>query len=300
MTRRVAGAPISWGVCEVPDWGHQMTPDRVLEEMTSLGLVATELGPDGFLPDDPTELREMLAAHSLSLVAGFVPVVLHDPARWAGERAMAESRFATLSAGGAEMAVLAAATGADGYEESTRLTDSQWEHLVGALLELEALAALQGLTVSVHPHYGTMIEDEASIHRFLAETATGMCLDTGHVLVGGGDPVAVAERAGPRITHVHLKDVDTAMAAGVRAGETSYYEAVRHGMYRPLGAGDVDVAAILDLLDAAGYGGWLVLEQDLVLEEEPPPGSGPIEEVGSSLRFLEEPPDGDFEGSPDA
>src|SRR5690606_3894494 len=115
---KIAGAPISWGVCEVPGWGHQMTPDRVLEEMSTLGLTATELGPDGFLPADPAELRALLGAHGLSLMAGFVPVVLHDPDRWPAERDEVDRRLEVLAAGGAEMAVLAAATGVDGYEET--------------------------------------------------------------------------------------------------------------------------------------------------------------------------------------
>ena len=76
---RIAGAPISWGVCEVPGWGHQLDPDRVLREMREVGLAATEFGPAGFLPDDPAGKVATLAAHGLAAVGGFVPVVLHDP-----------------------------------------------------------------------------------------------------------------------------------------------------------------------------------------------------------------------------
>ncbi|HEV2950702.1 MAG TPA: inosose dehydratase, partial [Actinomycetota bacterium] len=82
LTGRVAGAPISWGVCEVPGWGHQMTPERVLSEMRAAGLGATELGPEGFLP--PTRARALLAKNDLQLVAGFVPAVLHEVAELRG------------------------------------------------------------------------------------------------------------------------------------------------------------------------------------------------------------------------
>ncbi len=78
---RVAGAPISWGVSEVPGWGYQLTPERVLPEMRDLGLVATEFGPDGFLPADPQAKAETLRSFGLSAVGGFVPVLLHDPNR---------------------------------------------------------------------------------------------------------------------------------------------------------------------------------------------------------------------------
>ncbi len=81
---RVAGAPITWGVCEVPAWGHRMEPDRVLSEMASIGMRATELGPAGFLPTDPSALQEVLRSHGLRLVGGFVPVVLHRPESLAG------------------------------------------------------------------------------------------------------------------------------------------------------------------------------------------------------------------------
>src|SRR6478735_743986 len=75
---RIAGAPISWGVCEVPNWGYQLTPDRVLAEMQDVGLSATELGPDGFLPADPGQMAKVLDAHQLTAVGGFSPLLMHQ------------------------------------------------------------------------------------------------------------------------------------------------------------------------------------------------------------------------------
>ena len=72
--RRIAGAPISWGVCEVPGWGTQLPPERVLAEMAGLGIEATELGPLGWLGADPAA---RLGEYGLALVGGFVPLVLH-------------------------------------------------------------------------------------------------------------------------------------------------------------------------------------------------------------------------------
>lgn len=287
MTFAVAGAPITWGVCEVPGWGHQLDPDRVLAEMASLGLTATELGPDGFLPYDPAELRTVLERHRLRLVAGFVPVVLHDRARWEEERGEMDRQLATLAAGGAEMAVLAASSGVDGYEGAASLTDDEWDHLVAALAESSTVAASHGLGISLHPHYGTVVERPDEIERVLAASPVDLCLDTGHVMVGGGDPVAVAELAAGRITHVHLKDVDAATAERVRRGEVTYHQGVVAGLYRPLGQGDVDLAAILTVLDGAGFDGWIVLEQDTVLSSEPPAGAGPMADAAESIRFLQ-------------
>ena len=279
---RVAGAPISWGVCEVPGWGHQMDPERVLEEMAAAGLAATEFGPDGFLPQDPEARTALLAGHGLTAVGGFVPVVLHDPER----DPLPEVRRALAGFGSARTLVLAAATGSDGYDARPELSVRQWDALLANLDRIAAHAAAEGITATLHPHVGTMVEGPDEVERVLTGSAVPLCLDTGHLLAGGSDPVDLARRAADRIAHVHLKDVDAALAARVRAGELTYTEAVRTGLYQPLGLGDVDIAAITTALDAAGYTGWYVLEQDTVLDAEPAAGEGPLADVMASLTHL--------------
>jgi sugar phosphate isomerase/epimerase len=178
-THRIAGAPISWGVCEVPDWGYQLAPSRVLDEMRDVGLSATELGPEGFLPADPDQMAGVLAAHHLTAVGGFTPVVMHR----------------------------------------------------------------------------------------------------------GTDPADLTRQATDRIAHTHLKDVNSQVAAQVRAGRLSYTEAVAEGMYRPLGTGDVDVESIVHTLQGDGYAGWYTLEQDTILTEEPR-GEGPVADVRISADYV--------------
>jgi inosose dehydratase len=123
-TQRIAGAPISWGVSEVPGWGHQMRRERVLAELRELGLAATEAGPDGFLPDDPGALRELLAGYDLKLASRFTPLVLHGEASaWRRDLTSVAARFAT---GGASIIVLAASTGLDDYDARPQLTNADW------------------------------------------------------------------------------------------------------------------------------------------------------------------------------
>lgn len=244
---RVAGAPISWGVCEVPGWGHQMAPGRVLAEMAAAGLAATEFGPDGFLPQDPDARAELLAGHGLAAVGGFVPVVLHDP----GRDPLPEVRRALAGFGSARTLVLAAATGTDGYDARPELSAREWDALLANLDRIAAHARAEGVTATLHPHIGTMVEGPDEVERVLNGSAVPLCLDTGHLLAGGNDPVDLARRAADRIAHVHLKDVDAALAARVRAGDVTYTEAVRTGLYQPLGQGDVDISAITTALDAA-------------------------------------------------
>jgi inosose dehydratase len=286
MKRRVAGAPISWGVCEVPGWGYQMGAERVLREAAELGLSAVEAGPDGFLPPDPAEASRLLSEHGLSLVGGFVPAVLHRPEVRESELDAVERQAGLFSDAGAGVLVLAASSGRKGYEGSAELGDGAWEELFATLAMVEEIGGKYGLSVVLHPHFGTAIEHPEHVRRFLDGCEMGLCLDTGHSMVGGGDPVELVEIAADRIRHVHLKDVDQGLAERVVSGDLGYEEAVRRGLYRPLGGGDVDVMRVLELLEAAGYEGWYVLEQDIMLDAEPEPGAGPIESVRGSLTFL--------------
>ncbi|KMO83883.1 sugar phosphate isomerase/epimerase family protein [Mycolicibacterium chlorophenolicum] len=280
---KIAGAPISWGVCEVPGWGHQPAPERVLSEMRQAGLTATELGPEGFLPSDTSELVATLDGHGLSCVGGFVPVVLfdedHDPVEdLAGP-------LESLVAAGAGVVVLAAATGADGYDARPALSEKQWQTLLSNLDRLADVVAQRGLVAVLHPHVGTMVENRADVDRVLTGSRIPLCLDTGHLLIGGTDPLQLAREVPERIRHTHLKDVDAALAARVQAGELTYTEAVAAGMYVPLGAGDVDIAGIVKALEDSGFDGWYVMEQDTILDGEPD-GEGPLADVLASVAFL--------------
>jgi inosose dehydratase len=279
VSNRIAAAPISWGVCEVPGWGHQMEPDRVLAELRAAGPAATEAGPDGFLPDDP---RALLAAYDLGLVGAFVPVVLHEP----GGADAIERAAVRLAQAGAGIAVIAAIAGADDYDSRPELTGAQWATLLAALDEGAERAARHGVRAVLHPHVGTVIEGEADVDRVLEGCAISLCLDTGHLLVGGADPVVLAERAGDRVAHAHLKDVDGELCAAVRAGTVAYSDAVRRGLYRPLGQGAVDVPRLVRALERHGYAGWYVLEQDVMLDAEPEPGEGPAADVRASAEYL--------------
>ncbi|MEC3918863.1 TIM barrel protein [Nocardia sp. CDC160] len=282
---RIAAAPISWGVCEVPGWGHVLEPNTVLAEMAGLGITATEFGPPGYLPEDRVELRKALSAFAIAPIGGFLALALHR----APSAALAAARTAAalFAAAGAEIVVLAAATGHDGYDTRTPLTDHEWRTLVDTAASVGDIAAEHGLRVALHPHVGTHVETAAEVDRFLADSDLDLCLDTGHLLIGGTDPVELARRHADRIGHIHLKDVRAALAAEVRSGGIEYSEAVRRGIYVPLGAGDVDIAALVREVHAGGYRGWYVIEQDTALA----PGDSaevPTANARESLRHLAE------------
>ena len=280
---RIAGAPISWGVCEVPDWGYQLDADAVLSQMRDVGLAATEFGPDGFLQSAPAARAAQLASYRLRAVGGFLPVLLHDP----GHDPLPEvdGFLDGCLACGAGVVVLAAFTGVEGYDVRPALDDDGWRVLLGNLDRIADLARSRGVIAALHPHVGTMVESGEETERVLAGSRVGLCVDTGHLVVGGADPVAITAAHPERVVHVHLKDVDAAMAARVRAGEVRFGDAVRDGMFRPLGAGDVDIETMVAVLERAGYRGWYVLEQDVKLRG-PEQRDDPLADVRTSLAFL--------------
>ena len=280
----IAGAPISWGVCEVPGWGHQMLQDRVLSEMKSVGYTACEFGPLGFLPEEPAQRAEVLSKHGMKAVGGFGPVLLHKPEHNPEPEIRAE--LEAFKTAGAEVMVLAASTGLDGYDDRPVLSEEEWSTLLANLTNLEAVAAEYGVKAVIHPHVGTVVERPEDIQRVLEGSEIGFCFDTGHMMIGGTDPVEFAQKHAARIGHVHLKDVRKSVAERVIAGELTYYQGVVEGLYAPLGQGDVDVATILGSLKKAGYNGWYVLEQDNVITAEPAANEGPIADARASVEFL--------------
>jgi inosose dehydratase len=228
-------------------------------------------------------MAETLSRHDLHAVGGFTPVLLHrsdhDPAPVVAELLKA------YAATGSDTLVLSADTGLAGYDDRPALDETGWRTLLTNLDRLAALAAEHGVHAVLHPHVGTMVQGPDEVQRVLDGSTIALCLDTGHLLIGGTDPAELTRQAPERIAHTHMKDVDAGKARQVQDGRRTYTEAVREGMYRPLGTGDVDFEAIIRYLRQQGYQGWYVLEQDTILTEEPS-GEGPLTDVRTSVEYL--------------
>ncbi|MGH3101443.1 MAG: TIM barrel protein, partial [Thermoleophilia bacterium] len=210
---------------------------------------------------------------------------LHEPdAGPARERAERIARV--LAAAGADVFVAAVVTD-DDWSEPQPLDDAAWARLAAHLDELTELVAGLGLELVLHPHAGTLVEREPEVERVLAASSAALCLDTGHLTIAAADPAEFVRRHGERIAHVHLKDVDAAVAERYRAGELSLVGATQAGLFRPLGQGDANIGEVLELLERSGYERWLVLEQDTAITgEEPPVGCGPVLDVQASVAYL--------------
>jgi inosose dehydratase len=283
---RVAAAPISWGICEAPGWGPQLPVDRVLSEARTLGITAFEQGALGWLPADPTALAAKLAEYDMTLIGGFVPLVLHDPARRDAALAMAERVAANLQAAGG-LTFNTAAVGSDDEWFRPPMDDAAWAEVFANLARVDEICAAHGIVQAVHPHVDTLVELADEFQRFIDSCDTKVCFDTGHLTIGGADPVALAAQYVERIALVHLKDVDGPVAARERSGELDLMAATEAGLFPSLGDGIVPVAGVIETLEHAGYDGWYVMETDVFLADgNPPDGEGPVRGVERSLAFL--------------
>ena len=283
---RVATAPTSWGLCEVPGWGVQLPPERVLPEMRELGFDATEAGPDGYLGTTADEIRSLLEQYELRLIGGFLPLVLHERSARADAIASATRVAEHFRAAGASHLVSAVVVDLEWSPRRT-LSRDEWHRVFDGLARVDEIAAERGLTHVVHPHWGTLVERRDDVLRVLEDSEARFCLDTGHLALGETDPAELARDAPSRIAHVHLKDIDAALGAQLRSGELDLVPAVKAGVFRALGEGDAPISATVEALESAGYTGWYVLEQDTsVASPDVEPGEGPAEDVRRSLDYV--------------
>lgn len=284
-TGRLAGAPISWGVCEVPGWGRRLPPERVLAEMRGLDLKASELGAIGYLGTSPDEIRGRLEQFSLGAVGGFVPLSLHEAAGREQAERDAEEAARLLEGAGGTYFVTAVVVDMD-WSTPFELEDSQWDELADGLAMVDRTCAEHGLRQVLHPHVGTLVETAGHIEEVLARSDVHWCLDTGHFAIGGVDPVNFAVEHAERVELVHLKDVDLSLAPAVLERKMSLLEATQAGMFRPLGQGSVDVAGTVRALEERGYHGWYVFEQDTSLDGPDDESADPAADVRSSIGYL--------------
>lgn len=272
-----------------------LPPELVLADMAAAGLGATELGPAGYLGQDAAAVRNLLDRFGLRLVGGFVPIVLHDLCA-RDETVRTVTRTAELLAGAGASVFVSAVVVDEQRSSRVPLDAAGWRKVVEGLDLIDDICAAHHLTHALHPHFGTLVETADDIQHLLHTSGVRWCLDTGHLALGGVDPVAFAAANADRIAHVHLKDVRLAMAPALHRSELTLLEATRSGLFCPLGQGQVPVGEVVAHLEGAGYDGWYVMEQDTAIDADAPkaragaqtqPGvHGPKDDVQQSIRYL--------------
>jgi inosose dehydratase len=293
----IGNAPCSWGVLEFDLEGGRAAYARVLDEMGQSGYAGTELGDWGFLPTDPGVLRRELSGRGLTLVGAFVPVALSLPARLDGgvEAALRSAELLASVEDAAPLVILSDENGSDPMRTRHAgriraqhgLSPQGWRvFAAGAEQVARAVRDRTGLRTVFHHHCAGFVETPAEIEQLLQLTdpeLLGLCLDTGHLRFGGGDPRELLDRHGDRVWHVHFKDCDPAVASRARREGWDYFASVHHGVFCELGRGDVDFPGVTAALRRLGYRGWIVVEQDVL------PGMGsPLESARANRRYLTE------------
>jgi len=279
---RIANAPVSWGAIEFENDRGGLEYAKVLNEIQETGYEGTELGDWGFLPTKPELLADELAERGLSLVGAFVQAPLWDPASHDDGRARALRAAHLLAAAGGDQPFIILSDDNATVEVRTlnagrirpehALQQSQWDDLIaGAELIARAVRDEAGLRTVFHHHGGGYVETPAEVEELLSRSdpnMLGLCLDTGHFALGGGDPAEAIRSFGDRIWHIHFKDFDPILAARSNQEDWGYLDLVREGVFSELGKGTVDFPAVLNALREVGYDRWIVVEQDLF------PGTG--------------------------
>jgi inosose dehydratase len=286
---RIANAPCSWGALEFEGLeGEEIAYGQMLDELRDTGYAGTELGDWGYMPTDPAALSEELERRKLTMVGAFVPVALKDPGVYASgevhalQVARLLARVADTSGGNPlPLVVLADDNGTDPVRTQyagratpeMSLSQAEWATFArGAERIARAVRDATGLKMAFHHHCAGYVETPGEIARFLEMTdpdLLGLVFDTGHYLYGTGsnDGLRVEDglnRFGERIWHVHFKDCQPQVAGKARTDGWDYFTAIRHGVFCELGKGSVPFAAIANWLHMRGYGGWIVVEQDIL------------------------------------
>jgi len=289
MSIRIGNAPCSWGV-EFGDDPRNPAWARVLDQARDAGYEGMELGPLGFLPEDPGELGEAMLSRGLTLTAAVMFRPVHDPARHQEVLDVTHRTCRSLQALGAEQFVIidsiapVRAPTAGRPDEAERHPD--WDGFMGRLREICEIATHEyGMAVSLHAHAAGYLEFEDEVHRAMdaiPASLLGLCVDTGHCEYAGTDPVKLYRTYAERAPYVHFKDVDATVRQRVVQDRIGFYDACAQGLFCNLGDGVVDFAGFRDALREHGYRGWGTVEQDC----DPEAAMAPVDDARANRDYL--------------
>jgi inosose dehydratase len=276
MTVQVANAPCSYGAFEFTVGIDPNVPDGlgVLDSVAAAGYAGIDLGPVGYLGDQ-AELGERLASRGLALAGGYVPLPFSEPDALAEQIGYLDSMLDILDAtqpgalrprptlADAGSPERLANPGVAAVNHDLGLDEAGWQRFAAGLAAAVAKCRDRGYEPTFHHHLGTYIEAVWEIERVLELSDVGLCLDTGHLLGGGGDPVTGLRDWAGRVNHIHLKDARTELLAEIVADRAPMEEIWRRRAFCALGAGDTGMDEVLRTIVDIGYSGWLVVEQDI-------------------------------------
>ncbi|MGI5269756.1 TIM barrel protein [Nonomuraea sp. CA-218870] len=265
----VANAPVSFGVFELSDAPPPLTSAEMVSAIAGAGYDGIDLGPLGYL-GTKDDLADRLGG--LLLAGGWADLRFGDADAFAQGLAALDATlevFAaappapdhlrprpTLGCSGAPARFARPGGNAPGLEPG------EWPGYAARVQEAVRRCRDAGFEPAFHHHLGTYVETPQDVERLLELTDVRLCLDTGHLLLAGGDPVTALRDWSDRIGHVHVKDGDRTIMAKALADGADLRELMGRGGFAPLGEGELDLSGVVRTLDEIGYTGWVIIEQD--------------------------------------
>ncbi len=292
MAIKIGNAPCSWGIEFASGPGYP-TWQKVLDDCKAAGYDGIELGPIGYMPEDPAVLGEALAARQLEVTAGVVFRAFHDANKWDDVLQASVRTCKALVAHGAKYLVLIdsisprRAPTAGRPDQAEQMEADEWTGFAGRFRQIARMGSQEyGLEVCIHPHAGGFMDFEPEVERLLSEIDEKLlkiCLDTGHSHYAGFDPVAFMRRHIDRIPYVHFKDINPVVRADAVANQTDFYKACGQGIFCNLGNGMTDFKAVRQVLLDSGYQGWCTVEQDC----DPLGPTSPVDDARENRKYLQ-------------
>ena len=289
---KIGNAPCSWGVefandARNPDWR------QVLKENAKAGFTGIELGPVGYMPEEPAILAEALSEFDQELIGGVIFRAFHDPDAWDDVLDGSIRTCKALAAHGATRLVIIdsisprRAPTAGRAAEAEQMGTAEWEVFRNRIATIAKMGAEEyGLSVGIHAHAAGFIDFEPELERLLDEVdekILGICFDTGHHSYAGFDPVTFMKKHISRINYMHFKDINPKVKANVITNRTGFYDACGEGIFCNLGDGDVDFPAVRQLLLDTGFNGWCTVEQDC----DPSGNTSPVDDAKLNRAYLQ-------------
>lgn len=278
MAIKIGNAPCSWGIYEFKDIEPKYPYEQVLDEIAETGYTGMEFGPWGYLPGDVDALRSALDRRGLQMLSSFVPVKLVDAAAHEDGLNHARQVGGLLAALGAEVIVLSDDNGTvpeavrnAGRIQGSRLNADEWDvFAAGVNLIARHVHDEFGLKIVFHHHCAGYVETAEETRQLLSRVdpdLVGLCLDTGHWHYAGGDALEAIHEYGERVRYLHFKDCDPVIRQRCIDEELDHFQATGMGVYCELGKGEVDFAGILDAVTKLGYDNWVIVEQDVLVDD---------------------------------
>lgn len=292
MTIRIGNAPCSWGIEFASDPSYP-TWQSVLQQCAGAGYKGIELGPIGYMPEEPEILRQELLKNDLEIIGGVVFRPFHDAGKWDEVLDASRRTCEALVAHGAEHLVLIdsisprRAPTAGRASEAVQMDPAEWAAFRDRIATIAKMGTEDyGLTVGMHAHAAGFMDFEPELEKLLDEVSPDIlkiCFDTGHHSYAGYDPVTFMKRHMDRISYMHFKDINPVVKADVVENRTDFYKACGQGIFCNLGQGDVDFPAVRQVLLDANFEGWCTVEQDC----DPSMPGTPLEDAQANREYLQ-------------